>query len=35
MERDEIIVVDEGIDDSVDTDSAGCCFFLFAPFRSL
>jgi hypothetical protein len=33
MEREEIVILDEGIDDSVDTDFL-CCFMVFAPFRS-
>jgi hypothetical protein len=33
MEREEIVILDEGIDDSIDTDIM-CCFFLYLPFRS-
>jgi hypothetical protein len=34
MEREEIIILDEGIDDPVDTDGVGCCSLMYIPFRS-
>jgi len=34
MEREEIIILDEGIDDPVDTNGVGCCSMLYLPFRS-
>jgi len=33
MEREEMIVLDEGVDDFVDTDFL-CCFGIYVPFRS-
>ncbi len=35
MEREEIIILDEGIDDPVETEGIGCCSIMFLPFRSL
>jgi hypothetical protein len=34
MGREEIIILDEGIDDPIDTDGVGCCSMIFLPFRS-
>jgi hypothetical protein len=34
MEREEIIILDDGIDDPVDTDGVGCCSLMYIPFRS-
>ncbi len=33
MEREEIVILDEGIDDPVDSEIM-CCSMIYLPFRS-
>jgi hypothetical protein len=34
MGREVIIILDEGIDDPVETYGVGCCALMMLPFRS-